>query len=161
MKYQISQMSLCGRILKLLASKHFEVGPISLRQMNAVIHAADLIVDALGKEDTHSTPGCGLQAWLKTDDVGMSSKFLACILAGGPDSPNRTPQDPNDFIRCEVFFDAVPAARDKLKLMKFYGPRWDALIENWDKIKALIDEEIGTGRCEKAYDFMQTLPKGN
>lgn len=125
------------------------------RQYNAVIEAANLIIDELSDPERKVTPGMGLQGWLASDQTGVSSKFMAGVLGEGYRGKYGHPHDPSDFGRCVGLLDACPELRGKLHLMNSHGPEWKALVDHWDELEALYREEFPTGSAPKLYEKMK------
>jgi hypothetical protein len=85
MSVYISQIDLARGIAKILA-KQFGVTDVLPRQFNAIIEAANRIIAEFQRDYTPAAPGCGLKAWLASDDTGMSSKWMARqMFAASPD----------------------------------------------------------------------------
>lgn len=165
MAYQISQISLFADILKLLTDKHGVANEDSKpRYLNAVIKAANIIVDEFGRDDRYAKDGEGLQAWLASDDTGASSLFMARTL--GPligervrnqSAEVRYPHDPEDFGRCLRLLKAAPALREHLGAMAPTHNAWWQLVENWAELEALYNEELPSGNAPKLYARMKAL----
>ncbi len=163
----ISQMILGSEILKVLA--RYGVKEISVRHMNAVFGAATEIIKELQREFKPATPNMGLQAWLNSDDTGMSSLFMATVCAPPHSIPEqgehlndqRYPLDPSDFGRYYRFLEAVPEYRCKLPLIaEAGGPKWKALIDHWGELEALYIEEMKAKSAPKLYARMKELIDG-
>jgi len=127
------------------------------RHTDAICEAATQIVMALDVPYCPSTPGCGIYAWLNSDDTGRSSKFMAHILARGPHTECHWPHDPSDFGRCVKFLAAVPEAREKMELLSDCCPEWNSLVFEWPELEALYREELPTGTAPKLYARMKEL----
>lgn len=97
--------------------------------------------------------------WLADDvDVGLSSKCMAFVI--GFDVIPRCksyPLDPSDLSRCVKLLERVPKMRDYLYKMKEISPIWAKLVEHWDELERLLNEEKGSGRCPKTYQLMKNL----
>lgn len=103
--------------------------------------------------------GSGLEAWLASDDTGLSSLWMAHICAGAQAVRNEYPHDPSDFGRCYRFLRAVPHARANLHKLKDAGPVWSAYVDNWKEMEHLWEEESPQGMAPKLYSLMQKLRK--
>src|SRR3990167_7538963 len=122
---RISQLDLISAIGKHLEKRHGKIVAVP-RQFNAIIAAANLIVEAFDQEPVMATPGMGKEAWINSDDIGVSSMYTAFVLcppAGGgqaryypefPEYPH--PKNPQDFGRCVRLIEAVPELRAHLAL---------------------------------------------
>lgn len=153
----INQVELCGAIFQHLADQGIEA--LEPRCINAVIDAATAIKTEIEREPVRATPGMGLDAWLASDDTGLSSKFMAHVIFGKPKVRNEVdfPWDPSDFGRCHRFLMACPDAVMKLHLLRQHGPVWSAYVDHWEEMTALYLEERPSGQCPKLYELMKRL----
>lgn len=159
----ITQLQLIDCIYRALS----ECGPkeITVRQSNCVISAANSILEALGIEDTVATEGMGLSKWRASDDTGLSSRYMASVIWGG-EEPMYEPADPSDFGRCYRLIRAVPGTREKLHLLKDKSKYWNLLVDSWDELERLYEEqkesEKALGRMldkHVCWDKMRELQK--
>lgn len=151
-----SQMDLVSGILKTIDRLGVKVaGP---RVINACIKAANDILAELERPDVHATENMGLAAWLKSDDTGMSSKFMAHILARGPLADPAYPIDPSDFGRCFRFLRVFKVPPDVAPMAK-HGKEWAGYVERWAEMERLYVEELPTGSCPKLYALMMEIQK--
>lgn len=104
----------------------------------------------------------GLQAWLSSDDVGSSSRFMAHVLASAiiprdlvESKPH--PLDPSDLGRCLRFLSAVPGTRAKLAMMAKCSPVWKGLVEIWSDLEATYNAEKASGNAKKTYAMMRKV----
>lgn len=155
MSTKLSQIELVADIADLLARRGFTHG--EPRHINAIIAAADIICAEFNRESVAAHDGMGLAAWLKSDDTGLSSKYMAKVCAGGPITRNEHPYDPHDFGRCYRFLRAVPDARENLHKLRDSGPVWAAYVQHWEEMERLYEEELPTGKAPKLYALMQRL----
>ncbi|OZE77161.1 hypothetical protein CH305_18155 [Rhodococcus sp. 15-649-2-2] len=110
--------------------------------------------------------------WLATGERGISSEMIATHLTGVPILPDRWsnrrdshPHDPSDFRRCELLLRAVPKARQRMDSVGDLSPVWRNLVDHWDEIVALCEEESpgcfdgprAGGKASKAYSLMKEL----
>lgn len=162
----LSQPALVGAILRHLDSTG--IAEISVRQMNAVIAAADEIMAALADAHRPAVPGSGLAAWLRSDETGASSLYLAKALAPaaglGPIHPSigsaePWPHDPADFGRCVGLLDAVPELRPHLGVLAGpeHGPAWNAMAAEWETLEAAYREDLPAGESERLYQRLREL----
>lgn len=82
--------------------------------------------------------------WLAKGERGMSSESIVERLTGvpvGSRSRYAWPHDPSDFRRCELLLRAVPQAREHFHLMADVSPTWARLVDAWDELVALGEEE--------------------
>lgn len=142
---RIDQMALISAISNALTKQHKKL-TVNPRQYNAVIAAANLVVEAFAKPDVKATPGMGLMAWLESDDVGVSSRYMAHVLAMKGCAPEfGYPHDPDDLGRCIRLVQAVPEIRRKIKLMAEHGKQWAAVAANWDRWEAMYEDPNDDG----------------
>jgi len=133
-------------------------GKIALpRQLNAVIDAADMVVTAFIRGEIKAEAGIGIAAWRKTDQVGMSSDYMAAVLGPAGERPYAHPHDPSDFHRCLTLLQAAPELRERLPQMARKSQEWAALVAHWEELETLFYEEEPTGRCPKLYERMKML----
>lgn len=143
---------------------------LNSRQLNAAIRAADKIMTDLHQPHAEAMVGMGLQKWLRSDETGKSSLYMAHILAplarlGVVQNPRKSydemnphPYDPSDFSRCVKLLDAVPELRAHLKVLgEDHGPVWSRLIAHWDEMEALYREEFPSGKAPKLYARMTAI----
>lgn len=175
---RLSQIELVAAIGEHISRKAEEAGlpdpPMISRQMNAVIEAANLIVEAFEQDYTPSHPGSGLMGWLASDETGLSSREMARKLAplafsegvmrvpGEPlhfRGPNY-PHDPSDLGRCVALLDAAPELRPHIPAMAEVCPEWAALVGSWDELEKLYREERPSGRAPRCFARMRQLIEG-
>lgn len=92
--------------------------------------------------------------------TGLSSHAIARAFghctSGGFDHP----WDPSDLRRCINYCDetgiSVEALRERMATV---SESWHALVDHWEELVALIDEERseGTGRAPRTYQRMRVL----
>lgn len=148
---QLSQIDLIAAISSEV-EKQIPGIPAEPRYMNAIIKAANLVCSEFKKPLVKASDGMGLTAWLASDDVGASSKYMAAVLSGQFSAPNHYPWDGADLGRCIRLLVAVPELASQLHEMKACSPQWSAVIDNWDKWKALYE----TGKDGKLYQEIKT-----
>ena len=115
------------------------------RLFNAVIAAANSLVKEFTRPIVKASEGMGLMAWLASDDVGRSSKFMAWVLSYNqfPKPEFGYPHDPDDFGRCRRLVQAVPRFEYLIFEMREQSHQWKAVAENWDRWVELYDKEDG------------------
>lgn len=154
---RLSQTGIVTAILREIGKQIPEDTEVLPRQLNAIISAADDIVREFARGEIMSTPGQGIAAWRKTDQVGASSDFMAARLGHAGRRDYAYPRDPADFNRCLTLLEAAPELRENLKDMANEGPEWAALVAHWDDLERLWQEESPTGQCPKLHELMQSL----
>ena len=99
--------------------------------------------------------------WIMRGEVGASSETIYSVLAGArpPKHGAGTPLDPDDYRRCKLLLDLIPEWRPQLGRVAEKYSEWKKLVENWDRIAALFDEEAPSGRCPKCYRLIQECLK--
>jgi len=126
-------------------SKHLDkcegVKYVNPRQFNAVIKAANIIVAEYAKADQIANAGTGLDVWLRSDDRGMSSNYMAHVLGGSDAAKLAYPYDCSDFGRCVRLLDVVPVLRTNLAMMSDTHPVWKSLVDAWDELEAMYRRE--------------------
>ncbi|EMT6577833.1 hypothetical protein WMR74_003908 [Providencia rettgeri] len=157
---QLSQIDLISAISTEI-EKQIPGIPAEPRYLNAIIKAANLVCDEFKKPLVKASEGMGLTAWLASDDVGASSRYMASVLSGQFSAPNHYPLDGADLGRCIRLLVAVPELASQLHKMKACSPQWSAVIDNWDKWKALY--EAGKGKklyqeMKLTYELLKNLP---
>ncbi len=104
--------------------------------------------------------------WLANGERGTSSETMFSTLAksihGAPQLTlarwgEHHPSDPDDFSRCHKLLETVPELRAKLPLMKAVSPVWSALVDNWEKLTEMHNEQVSTGKRNGMYEFMKEL----
>lgn len=100
--------------------------------------------------------------WLINGETGLSSEcMMATILNGGPISGNYKarfhPLDPADFERCIKLLEAVPELRENLIVMKDVSLKWATLIDHWDELENLYNQERNQRSAPKLYERMKEL----
>lgn len=141
----MNQFDLVTGFLKVIGKQQKCVKP---RVINTVIECANKIISEIERPDIVATPGMGLSAWLKCDDTGLSSRFMAHVLSGGPPAENRHPLDADDFGRCYRFLRAVCApgsGKEKVAGMASCSLQWHALVGVWADLEQIYE----TGEFEK------------
>ena len=96
-------------------------------------------------------------AWLSNGDTGISSKTIWSALTGNLIERTGIPHDPSDFGRCYRLLKVMPAWRARLHEVAAKFPEWEKLIDAWDELTALYEEELPTGRAPRLYSRMKEL----
>lgn len=145
--------------------------PLSISDMAMMIehfnkahrHCAPVCKQPVNANAEHMTERGNILWWLEYGEHGLSSKTMAIHLADPflvpilPQPSRKTaPVDPDDFKRCEWLLQAVPQFRQRLGQMKQAGPVWRNLVENWDTLRTMLDEQL-QGKQNNMYEFMKEL----
>jgi hypothetical protein len=101
--------------------------------------------------------------WFMSDDTGISSRVIWSVMTG-VDCKDRLygggyPNDPSDFGRCRRLLQKFPHWRNRLDEVSDRYPEWKPLVEHWDELNRLYEEEYPTGVAPKLYDRMKELLK--
>lgn len=72
---------------------------------------------------------------------------------------NDHPHDPDDFKRCYLLLETVPEWKSRLNELKGLSPAWSNLVDNWDQLTYMLQEQMATGEPNGMYEFMQQLIK--
>lgn len=103
--------------------------------------------------------------WAQNGRHGISSITMFNALTQGlnvralkNDHPSH-PGDPDDFNRCYLLLKAVPQWQEKSQLdrLRKLSPVWNNLVENWDKLTEMLEEQIRTKKPNGMYEFMNSL----
>ena len=127
----VSQIELIATITKFLDKQG--VKTMVPRQFNAIVTAVNSIIDEIEKPVVMASPGMGLNAWLNSDDTGISSMWMAAVLRSRT-SPYGHPHDVDDFARCMRLLEAVPEYANRLDELRGQSKEWDALLDRWGAI---------------------------
>ena len=137
---KINQIDLISAIFKHLEKRH-KIKTLPSYAINAVIQAANAIIEECEREPRLATPGMGYSKWLESDDTGMSSKFMGSVLNGSGGCEHAIPYDADDFGRCVRLIDAVPAFYERIGRLKSHGDVWQQIAERWDELEKLYRED--------------------
>lgn len=100
--------------------------------------------------------------WLSGPDTGTSSRTIVHAIHGrglvGFSGPS-TPRDPDDFGRCYRLLMAIPALRAKLPVVAEKYPEWAPLVREWNRMTALYEKELPSGKAPELYALMKELAK--
>ncbi|KHJ74672.1 hypothetical protein [Rhodococcus sp. Chr-9] len=109
--------------------------------------------------------------WLASGERGISSEAIVSHLTGHqvgrPWAGADHPWDPDDFYRCEMLLRAYPLARLAFPAMKSRSEVWARLVDAWDELVALGEEEVpgifsgpARGRAPRMYARMRQIREG-
>lgn len=154
--FHLNQIELISAISRAV-DKQLGRTNVPIRMMNAMIAAADIVCEEFARPERVVTSGMGLNAWLHSDQTGMSSKYMSSQLTNACSAERAYPRDPSDFGRCLGLLKAAPELREKIGQMRECGPQWAALVDHWDELESLYNEELPTGKAPKTYSRMREL----
>lgn len=116
--------------------------------------------DSINKNAQAEFPSDAEVQWLRSADVGISSKTLFSVLcretlqvAAKPSRPD-VPQDLDDFGRCYRLLQKFPEWKARLPEVAVAHPRWQPFVDQWAIMEAMFFDAI----VRKATDEM--LPLG-
>jgi hypothetical protein len=98
--------------------------------------------------------------WLKNSQRGLSSEAVfKVMMASEPQNIKGLshPHDPSDFNRCYQLLQVIPEWKAKLHLLKPVSPQWSNLVDNWDKLTLMLEEQIETDKPNGMYELIQQL----
>lgn len=97
--------------------------------------------------------------WIRNGEHGTSSKTLLKYTFGTDITRNceNHPLDPDDFRRCYLLIKAVPQLKNYLQRMNDVSSVWAGLVENWDKLTEMLEEQMRTKKPNGMYEFMKSL----
>ena len=99
--------------------------------------------------------------WVVNGETGISSLVIFAVMMTGK-APKIgywqcPPLDPADFRRCRILLDRIPGWRKRLPEIARLIPEWQPMVEHWDELDALYDEECGQSHAPKLYRRLQEL----
>lgn len=108
-----------------------------------------------------------LLEWLANGERGISSNTIVQHLTGIKTLGTwrkDIPYDPDDLRRCRLLLERVPALKERFHAMASCSADWERLVEKWDELCTLMDEESpfwrdGEGSAERTYEMMADLRK--
>lgn len=107
--------------------------------------------------------------WYKNGERGVSSETMFAnfvkltgdlarqIFKVRPKKDWHHPCDPDDFFRCHKLLETVPELRKHLDQMREVSPVWNNLVENWDKLTEMLEEQLKTRKANGMYELMREL----
>lgn len=97
------------------------------------------------------------ERWIVNGDTGTSSITIWSVMRGVRPKNADVPYDPDDFGRCYRLLKVMPAWRGRLSEVADAYPKWRPLVEAWDELTALYEEELPSGWLPKTYNRMLVL----
>jgi len=155
----IDQMSKISKMADALGFGLVDAGAAQALGATLVItnqQGSQIIRDEIEKRNSGKSAE---DAWLFGADTGMSSKSIFGVMTGKPVGEGSFPWDPDDFGRCYRLLAKFPGWRSRLSEVSQKYPAWSGLVENWDELTALYEEELPRNRAPKLYARMQELIK--
>lgn len=141
---RLSQMTLVASILDAVSKQGLT--HLKPRHVNAIIKAADIIVEECSRPEKLVDKPMSLADWLKSDDTGLSSLFMAYMMYDGPRADYHFPRDADDFSRCCKLVEFVIPARKTVttsdwQRLSASGKEWGKLVDNWAELCSLYITE--------------------
>ncbi len=149
----VAPMLLTNSVTRILHDE-FSLTIANQRQLQALIDGCLTIAREFNRPHRPAVAGMGLKAWLQSDEVGISSLFLAHVLAkeagleevtpfpGRPFCANlHYPHDAQDFKKCVGLLVAVPEMWAKRGAITTQGEYWPEIAKSWTAIKTAIDAD--------------------
>jgi hypothetical protein len=111
-----------------------------------------------------------LTSWLMFGERGASSEAIVMKLVyGRVNGGFNDPADAGDFRRCELLLRQVPELRAEFPKMAEVSTRWAALVDRWDELVSLLEEEVPDvwerngyrrgGQAPKTYELMRNIER--
>jgi hypothetical protein len=102
-----------------------------------------------------------LMQWLLYGERGSSSEAMVAHITGTGKKVNH-PYDPSDLRRCRLLVEQVPSIRISLSKMASCSAVWSRIIEHWNELCELMDQEAPNwrqckGSSPKTYELMRKL----
>lgn len=105
------------------------------------------------------------EEWLRSWDTGTSALTLYGVLSRTPcEGASRpdVPHDPADFGRCHRLLKVAPPSwRADLARVAERHPAWKPLVERWDDLERLYEEELPAGEAPRLFALMRELLGGS
>jgi hypothetical protein len=114
----------------------------------------------LGKQPKPTNDGDAV-GWLLNGDTGISSQTIWSVMMGKRINQSHwyadVPHDPSDFGRCYRLLKVMPSWRARLPEVAAKYKAWKPLVDAWDELTALYEEELPNGTAPKLYRRMEQL----
>lgn len=104
--------------------------------------------------------------WLANGERGISSNTMFTFITGvnaAYDDYHSHPHDLGDFRRCRLLAEASNDIMNHLDRMKSVSREWSAIVDHWDELCRLMDEERPNWRknenapSPKTYALLNSL----
>jgi len=102
-----------------------------------------------------------LHWWLDNGERGISSETIFQTLSGRVIRKDKGchPHDPDDFKRCYMLLKAIPEWKNDLHKLKDLSMEWNNLVENWDVLTEMLEEQLSSKKDNGMYELMEKLTK--
>lgn len=153
----------CGGSFKINYPQPVDIASKSMKSF-AALHEncektwSEPVVDSKGKTEKENADW-----WLINGEHGISSETMFKYLDGRDITRGKecTPSDPDDFKRCYKLLQAVPQWKSQLHKMKAVSPVWEKLVDNWDKLTEMYEQNVRENwknyKKIGMYEFMESL----
>lgn len=139
--------------------------PMSVDNMNEKIDAFNTLhydcekVWEQPKVDQSKSIEEKMDFWLNQGERGMSAEVIFQNLSGkyiGLNFPHH-PHDPDDFRRCYDLLETIPEWKERIGELHKLSPVWKKLVDNWDKLTLMLEEQFKTKKPNGMYEYMNEL----
>lgn len=154
----ITQVQLIATIAEAIEADR-KIG-LTARELNTVIRASAEIIRELQHPERPVVPGMGINAWQRSDHTGLSSLWMARVLAKVGAARYAYPHDPDDFSRCVGLLIACPELRCRLTAMMETGKEWEAIVPHWPEWELWVTTMTTGPEQEELYRRMQAVLEG-
>lgn len=131
---------------------------------------AGILLEGRPSPDRGATEEGRAYQWLASGDTGISSKAMWSVMMGQTPQPGPGglsachPSDAQDLGRCLRLLDLIPEWKVHIGRMRGLSKYWDALIDRWEDLTAMMTEEVGIAfdkgrRADKTYALMREILK--
>lgn len=84
---------------------------------------------------------------------GLSAQSIFAVLNGH--QGNHYPHDPGDFGRCVTYLDSIEETAPTW--MRDVSPIWRDLVDNWEELTDMYNQQIQTGKRGGMYARMKEI----
>lgn len=129
--------------------------PVVIAASNAFVKMHLHCKEGQHQEPKATTPG----EWFRGRDTGTSSFTIFFVMTGTyiPRGNYDVPHDPADFGRCYRLLNLFPKWKTRMPEVAVRFPEWRRLVERWDELTKLYEEESPAKTAPKLYARMKEL----
>ena len=129
---------------------------VEVKQLNEITQKCNDIIAIVSRDPVRAERNSGLEAWVNSDDTGMSSMYLLSKLEPSfvlrPTPDYATPHDSSDLVRCINLMDAAPELKENFSALD-EDPYWRELLEFW----STVESYFYLRQHEDLSNFIKTL----